>query len=500
MKGSGSEREYEYVIVGGGPSGIYFYDQLLEKNVSGNVILFEKSAYKEGTVGRLQSDSNDALNTKTKDELGGMRMYPSKMPKVANLAKRAGCDLIHVDTDDSHNYFYYKGNRYNKKKFKTEYKFSSGRTMHEAEKIVFDAFEKQHPGESKKSMYSKFLCSMTVKEFYLKFGATEEEAVAVNAYSGYDLDCDSAAVMFIEEQFLGSDLAWDHHFVVQGYGAIFQRLAKDRMKIEYDSPVRGIQKTANGYRIIVDTPSGIKVVTAKNVVLALSHMGLTSVLDASPNLIEEKREHVARNSVKSIPFFKCFLEWDHAWWEDINFKCGKSTTDMQIRQLHYYDTEDLLIYNSGENATYWGEKCLKDPQAAAREIFKQVQKIHYDVEIPEPKFKEFIWHLHPNEHLWNPPHLIDESMKTIVLPTSKDNKVFIVGDAYSHLHGWVCGAVQTVDLCFDTNAVEQQKLQGNKEEEKVGWRKIPKWAVGLGAALVVGSVGYILYKKTSKKD
>lgn len=437
---------YEYVIIGGGPSGIYFYDKLLQSKKGGSVILFERDPFKKGVVGRLQSDSNDeSTNHKTKDELGGMRIYPTKMPKVAELAKRAGCHLVWVDTDDSGNYFYFEGKRYNKKEFKTSYRFPSGKNMKEVNEHVFGSFENQYPDEAKNCMKSKFLCSMTCKEFYLKFGATEKEADAITCYSGYNLDEDSAAVMFFEEQFLGSELAADHHFIVEGYGAIFQRLA-EKMNIKYGSKVTKIEKLEKGFKVHVgDTTS----VIGENIVLALAHNELMEIVNVNPNLLDPIRRNCATNSVSCIPFFKAFLEWDKAWWLDAGFKTGKSTTDLAIRQLHYYDSEDILIYNSGKYAARLGRLCKADPQKAVRWILRQIRQIHSDLNIPDPKFSQFIWKLHENEHLWKPGFIIDDCMRKIVLPKKENNKIFIVGDAWSHMHGWVCGAVHTVDLCFE---------------------------------------------------
>jgi len=441
---------YEYVIIGGGPSGIYFYDKLLQKGKGGSAILFEKQPFKKGAVGRLQSDSNDETNHKNKDELGGMRIYPSKMPEVANLAKRVGCNLVWIDSNDSGNYFYFKGKRFNKEDFKTSYRFSSGRNMKEVDEIVFGSFEKQYPNEAKNCMKSKFLCSMTKKEFYLKFGATEEEMDAITCYSGYEFDVDSAAVMFFEDQFLGSDMAWDHNFIVEGYGAIFQRLA-EKMNIKYGSTVTKIEKLEKGFKVHACDAQGMTSVIGENIVLALAHNHLVQIVNANPNLLEKKRMNCAKDSVSCIPGFKAFLEWDEAWWLDAGFKTGKSTTDLDIRQLHYYDSEDIMIYNYGKYAANWGKLCKEDPQKAARLMVAQIREIHSDLDIPDPKYSEFIWKLHENEHLWNPDFIIDDCMKEIVLPGEENNKVFIVGDAWSNMHGWVCGALASVDLFFEAS-------------------------------------------------
>ena len=83
-----------------------------------------------------------------------------------------------------------------------------------------------------------------------------------------------------------------------------------------------------------------------------------------------------------------------AWWQDYcaadawgeGLKHGKSTTDLSCRQIHYYDDEDLLIYNSDgpveeeEYATGWHKHFLEDeakgrqqgdPGSAMRKMWEQ---------------------------------------------------------------------------------------------------------------------------------
>merc|ERR1719456_1819239 len=111
---------YDLVIVGGGPGGTYTAYRAHKEFPDRTVCLFEKT---DRIGGRLYSVDH---HNKVREELGGMRIFPSVMKNLVGLVNECGLTLVPVPLTDSHNIFYYKGKRYEKGKFKI-----NGRTVGE---------------------------------------------------------------------------------------------------------------------------------------------------------------------------------------------------------------------------------------------------------------------------------------------------------------------------------------------------------------------------------
>lgn len=208
--------------------------------------------------------------------------------------------------------------------------------------------------------------------------------------------------------------------------------------------------------------------------------------------VSKTRKAMMQGSV-SLPLFKCFLQWDDdaVWWGQHHrlpsgakspFLHGKSTTNGRCRQVHYYDQEDLLIYNSNQHARYWNEQFLNDPAKAARDMFESVRSLHSHVTvssvdgaggamrlaedtalsstlppgeltstiseetIPEPDFAKTLHRYWPSgSHKWRVGADVPASIATIPDGKADGSNIYVAGDAFSAYQGWVLGAVQTVD-------------------------------------------------------
>jgi len=136
----------------------------------------------------------------------------------------------------------------------------------------------------------------------------------------------------------------------------------------------------------------------------------------------------------------------------LGFECGKSATDLQIRQCHYYDENDILFYNSGPNAVYWQQQFEYDEKAAARKIFEQCKELHKTKikDMPEPIWENTLYKFWPDgSHKWKVNVDVFDSMKTICHGKKDGSRLFLCGDAFSSYQGWVVGAIQTADICWE---------------------------------------------------
>ncbi len=97
---------FDFAIVGGGMGGAYLANELRKRNKKLKICVFEAS-HRIG--GRLLSDDNDEDNRTNKDELGGMRIFPSVQQDVARIVKESGCHLTGIGLMDAGNWFYRDG-------------------------------------------------------------------------------------------------------------------------------------------------------------------------------------------------------------------------------------------------------------------------------------------------------------------------------------------------------------------------------------------------------
>jgi hypothetical protein len=153
----------------------------------------------------------------------------------------------------------------------------------------------------------------------------------------------------------------------------------------------------------------------------------------------------------SIPLFKVFLKWDKdkIWWgADKKFKIGKSTTDLLIRQVHYYNDEDILVYNTGEYATELYKRFQENPAKTAIEVYEEIKRIH-QIDIPPPNYNYTVYKYYPDgSHKWKLGTDVNKNVQIIPNGFIDHSNIFIVGDAFSKYQAWISGAIDSVDIAI----------------------------------------------------
>jgi monoamine oxidase len=442
----GQAAVYDVAIVGGGPGGAYTAFRCHKEFPDKKVILFEKT---DRIGGRLYSVNHHNI---VNEELGGMRIFPSVMKSVTDMVDECGLTLQPVPLTDQHNIFYYQGKRHEK----GSYKCSTGRSPGEMADACIAEFKKQFPEEGRGDPYaSQELRKQSLDSFFKKYGAKEEEIAAWKVYSGYDLyPSNVSASLFVKDgELYGAKLSSEQKYVKEGFSTMVKRLIeKSRAKVEMRTKVLAISHSPehSAYRVHHSDANGhTRSVLAKQVLVSLpidSMLELMESCDISP----ERKE--ALNSVQIFPLFKCFLTWtpENVWWKQKGFACGKSTTDLPVRQCHYYDEVDLLIYCSGPSAYFWKAEFEHDTDGAARKMFEMLKEVHGMPDMPEPIFNPTPLHKFwvDGSHKWKTDVDIFDAMEMITTGNHDESKLYLCGDAFSPYQGWVVGAFHTQDMCW----------------------------------------------------
>jgi glycine/D-amino acid oxidase-like deaminating enzyme/monoamine oxidase len=218
-------------------------------------------------------------------------------------------------------------------------------------------------------------------------------------------------------------------------------------------------------------------VLAKDIILSMPRRSL-ELLDQNNfffNSNKQEKLHTNLNSVIIEPSYKILLGFEEPWWEKVlGAKAGESITDLPMRQCYYFGTDPenshslfLASYNDMRTVPFWhaleegkkfetretkfvnGKNILyPDYDHASKmmvdEIMNQVRELHGPaITVPEPYTSAYKdWSKDPyggGYHAWKNGYKVWEVMPYIRQPM-KEERIFIMGEAYSDQQGWVEGA------------------------------------------------------------
>jgi len=419
------------------------------------------------------------------------------MPHVVALLERFKLQIMSLHLGDSNNIFYYKGEGY-KKKSAVMPPGGKWAGLHPTDmsKAASNAYKATpHWTECNNEAYEcGELQSLSLADFFKKYaGASPEETALWFAYSGYNLyHSDIQSSIYVHDGvFYGSDIN-THEFVQEGYMKLVLELESAAGKgangivAEMQTELLSLDYTESGGQrfnlATVRHPDGsTEQISAKRVVIGATGEQVGNIKGLEDCVSSERWSAVTKS--KSMPLFKAFMEFEKdsngkGWWKHYTsaeagqggLQHGKSTTDLRCRQIHYYDDEDLLIYCSdGEPAeekyaSQWDAHFKEDlklnrkqgqPGSAMHTMWEQVRTVHVSQgipadEIPEPLWDNCIWkYWSSGSHKWKKNCDVHAQINLIGDGSRDDSGVFIVGDAFSDMQGWVEGAINTCNVAYE---------------------------------------------------
>ena len=273
---------------------------------------------------------------------------------------------------------------------------------------------------------------------------------------------------------------------------LLKRFCHMKGRVETQKQLRSLQcRHMNGEPLIELTFAESRPVLARNVVLALPQRAL-QLLDPESVLFSNRRFRNDIDTVTSRAASKLILNYNEPWWECIahgkdkvpneQIISGKSVTDLPIRACYYIGAEKdgkaiLTCLNDGVMTNFWdgfvrasrlgrhetpyrsriddaGEtpQCAPDDMVIAAQ--RQLIEMHGVSYIPEPCATVYRnWMDDPyggGWHSWNPHVRSWEVMPRIRQPLS-DLNIFLCGEAYSAMQGWVEGALNTAEMVLQTH-------------------------------------------------
>lgn len=410
---------YEYVICGGGISGLYSAFNLIEKNnVNPKSILILEKSYRIG--GLIKTNNDDTLNIKYENGAGRIAENNKLLLELItrfNLQQQ----LIELPTKKEYRKVFddkiitIKTNKFDK-------------ILH---KLIFKKYkltEQELLSKTFRSLCEDELGVEKTNLFVESFGYTDEFN-NVNAKNGLEI-------------FKKSFLPNLKYYVLQnGLEQIvihLEAFLKEKgVVIQLHEMIVNIEKSKSSISVHTNTFNGsLKTYHANKLILAMPRGSLVKIpfLHSICHLL---------NSVEDSSLLRIYAVFPKGkngkvWFHDI----PKTSTNLPIQQFIPISTESGLVmisYSDTTNAKQWQQDKIND--VFKKKIIKNIKLLFPNKKIPEPTFLNSSFYAEAT-HLWKVGCDGDTLHPRILQPFSNMH-LYICGESYSTNQGWIEGALET---------------------------------------------------------
>ena len=406
---------YDFVIIGGGISGLYTYIRLLDKGYK-NIILFEKNNYYGGRIKEheLQINGNEITFPE------GAARFNKNHKNVIDLLKRFQLLDFRRDKGFSANIDFID----TKETFTEKYHNKSGYDF------VNIIIEKSHLYKEKE------LRKMSFKELALKILPKQDVSYMLIScgYSGQLNNMNAFDAVKLFDKGIRTDILYwggKFHMLVE---KMTEFIKEKKGKLRLNSYIDDLQYDSDRkvYKLCCN---GVKPVYTKGVFLCLPKPSLMKFAILKPI------STILNNAVTCKPLCRTYAIFDK---EDIWFRNldSKIVTNNELRYIIPMNPDTGLImisYTDDTYTKYWKE--LKDNQHRLKETIVDLIADTFQVTV-NPPLKVIVCHWDCGVAYWNPNFDSEELSEFIVNPMQN---MYICGENYSLNQSWVEGALETVD-------------------------------------------------------
>lgn len=388
----------DVVIVGGGISGLYAAKKCIESGLS--VLILERASTLGGRIHTIYHKNYHV-------EAGAGR-FSQKHRRLRTLLREYGLTEIPLHVSHSH-------------------------AVNDLLKIVINESAKYEASD---------LMNITLKAFCERvIGAKYTEQVI--AQFGYNGEFEKAnaisGITMIRRDFLNTS----YYICKEGLSELVRRMEHGLMgecTIYKNTVVTGIDSKTNDFCVVhaTDAQGNARRYIGKVVICAIPQSDLKSLSDFT------RKQRTLLNTVAPISLNRIYGEFPttpQTWFSNI----PRTTTSDKIRQFIPVDSKNgvaMVSYSDTRYANYWKTQADKGEDHLKKEVLKHLHAVFPDVSsIPQPnRVSSYYWPA--GVHMWKPGV---DSMKVIPQIQHIMNRVYVVGEAYCKVQGWIEGAMETVE-------------------------------------------------------
>ena len=429
---------YDYIIIGGGISGLYTYYHLLKNDPSLNILLFEKNNYFGGRV-KTKYMKKNGISYQMEEGAGRFNKNHTLLIKLIeelNLKK----DIIKIG-GDSH--FIDTKNEFPEKKYQDKDSF------YFIDKVL--RYASKEPKEFlKKYSFSEYAFMKLPKkdvEFMIQSTGYYSRILNMNAYNAYDTF----------KYNIRNDI--DYYVLKNGLSSIIKNMVtfiKNKKKQLFVNSelisftYHKVNKENKYFEILINQE---KLFRSKKLIFAVPKSTLLT-------LPYFKKYYSILNSISCVPLCRVYAIYKQPWFESI----GKVTTNNPLKYIIPINAKTGLImisYTNGKYAIHW-KKYLSNKDNLNNNLKKNIKDV-FDKNTEDPNYTNIcFWK--DGMNYWKPKQNSTVLSKKII-QLDKNIPLYIIGEAYSMNQGWMEGALETSSalLYFLNNNNNNNDNSNNKK-------------------------------------
>lgn len=405
---------YDYIIIGGGISGLYALQELHNKNQNYKLLLCDERNY---LGGRILTHSNPHY------EVGAGRFH-DKHKLLLNLIEKYKCHKIPLSKKS----IYYEQLPDNKI------------IQHLDMNKTLDILMRNIIKESKKHS-TAYLQKFTFSQYLTHEYKEKKLAKTIKDIFGYDSEINEMNAYDSIKSFENDFLSNQFYILKEGLSELCNRMynklnSSPNISFLLNFHVNDVKKMKDLYQVT----NYKKDFLGKNVIFAIKAPQLKefSILN---------KIHLFINCVHGAPLLRIYAKYPiknrKVWFDNI----PKIITNNVLRQIipidyktglimiSYTDNKDIDIFFQNKR-----KKTLKSKTQIKSIVEHQLNILFPQIDIPKPTyFESHLWTL--GCHHWKPNCNSNKIIKQIRHPYKH---IFIIGEAFSHKQAWMEGALESV--------------------------------------------------------
>ena len=410
---------YDYIIIGGGISGLYTYYQLLKKDPSLNILLFEKNDYFGGRIKTFHKKINNT-NYQLEEGAGRFNKNHVLLKKLINET-RLKKDIIKIDAKSE---FINTKDNFHQKEFINKNAFDYINIVLKRAKNENSNYLRTLSFEK----YSSNILTTTQLSFMISSSGYYGRLVKMNAYDAFK----------VFEKNIRDDI--DYYVLKNGMESIITKLLEkikhysNKLYLNSSIVYVSYDKQINIFKIMINNNKiKNKKYKCKKIIFAIQKASLLSLSYFQKNSYKK-----IINSIQTEPLCRIYSIFSNIWFNNII----KTTTNNPLKFIIPINKITGLImisYTDNKNAKFW-EKYSNNKILLNKKIVQNIKKV-FQKNVDIPLYTKLIY-WKDGMNYWKPKKNSSILSKEI-MQLDKNVPLYIIGEAYSLNQGWIEGALET---------------------------------------------------------